>query len=99
MFKSASRSILRVTSSTTASYPSASTATSAAAAAHRQLALQRGFAPARRFLSTGTKAKGADKPSTWKGTIAKWTAAGALVWWYNTSDVFAEEPSCMFNIP
>ncbi|KUJ16487.1 uncharacterized protein LY89DRAFT_84684 [Mollisia scopiformis] len=29
---------------------------------------------------------------SWKSGAARWVAAGAGVWWYNTSDVFAEEP-------
>ncbi|KAI5305583.1 hypothetical protein KEM56_003988 [Ascosphaera pollenicola] len=104
MFKSASRSLLRASSSTPSYYTSSAstTATSAAAAAaaHRSLALRRALTPARRFASTSTetKAKAAEKPSTWKGTIARWTAAGALVWWYNTSDVFAEEPSYTLGV-
>lgn len=41
----------------------------------------------RRFASTG-----ASKPSSWKGAALRWTAAGAVVYYYNTSSVFAEEP-------
>lgn len=43
----------------------------------------------RRFASTG-----ASKPSSWKGAALRWTAAGAVVYYYNTSTVFAEEPQC-----
>ncbi|KAI5368143.1 Putative mitochondrial intermembrane space import and assembly protein [Septoria linicola] len=41
----------------------------------------------RRFASTG-----ASRPSSWKGAALRWTAAGTVVYYYNTSAVFAEEP-------
>ncbi|KAF2401854.1 hypothetical protein EJ06DRAFT_508068 [Trichodelitschia bisporula] len=43
---------------------------------------------ARRLLSTApTKSRG-----TWKGTALRWGLAGAAVYYYNTSDLFAEQP-------
>ncbi|KAI5288010.1 Oxidoreductase [Ascosphaera aggregata] len=80
MFKSASRSIVRASSLSNSSRSVA-------------VALQLQSLPVRRFINTTTKTKPVEKSSTWKATFAKWTAAGALVYWYNTSDVFAEEPS------
>ncbi|KAK4504965.1 hypothetical protein PRZ48_002928 [Zasmidium cellare] len=45
-------------------------------------------APAgRRFASTT-----ASKSGTWRGAALRWGAAGAIVYYYNTSSVFAEEP-------
>lgn len=43
----------------------------------------------RRFASTGPAKRG-----SFKGTLARWAAAGAVVYYYNTSLVFAEEPHC-----
>lgn len=42
----------------------------------------------KRFASTG----GTVGKRSWKGSVARWAVAGAGVWWYNTSDVFAEAP-------
>jgi len=41
----------------------------------------------RRFASTGPSRSG-----TFKGTLARWGLAGAIVYYYNTSTVFADEP-------
>ncbi|GIZ36943.1 hypothetical protein CKM354_000040800 [Cercospora kikuchii] len=41
----------------------------------------------KRFASTAPTRSG-----SWKGTALRWTAAGAVVYYYNTSSVFAEEP-------
>jgi intermembrane space import and assembly protein 40 len=48
-------------------------------------------AASRRFLST---AKPVQKSGSWKGTAVRWGLAGAAVYYYNTSNVFAEEPAC-----
>ena len=48
----------------------------------------------RRFLST---APPHEKSRSWKNSALRWTLAGSLVYYYNTSSVFAEEPSCMHN--
>lgn len=42
----------------------------------------------RRFASTSP----ADKPRTWKGSALRWGLAGGVIYYYNTSSVFAEEP-------
>ncbi|KAF2212990.1 hypothetical protein CERZMDRAFT_96666 [Cercospora zeae-maydis SCOH1-5] len=41
----------------------------------------------KRFASSAST-----KSGSWKGTALRWTAAGAVVYYYNTSSVFAEEP-------
>ncbi|CZT23539.1 related to Mitochondrial intermembrane space import and assembly protein 40 [Ramularia collo-cygni] len=41
----------------------------------------------RRFASSTTRRTG-----TWKGAALRWTAAGAIVYYYNTSTIFADEP-------
>ncbi|CAK4032654.1 Hypothetical predicted protein [Lecanosticta acicola] len=41
----------------------------------------------RRFASTA-----ASKSGTWRGAALRWGAAGAIVYYYNTANVFAEEP-------
>ncbi|KIW02241.1 uncharacterized protein PV09_06394 [Verruconis gallopava] len=42
--------------------------------------------PARRWASTA-----ADKPRSWKNSAIRWGLAGAIVYYYNTSNVFAED--------
>ena len=49
------------------------------------------LASARRFLSTAPPAQ---KSRTWKSTVIRWGLAGATVYYYNTSNLFAEEPPC-----
>ncbi|PQE20511.1 CHCH domain-containing protein [Rutstroemia sp. NJR-2017a BBW] len=44
---------------------------------------------ARRFLSTAPPAQ---KSRSWKSAAARWGLAGAGIYYYNTSNVFAEEP-------
>ena len=51
----------------------------------------RASAPSRRFLST---APPHEKSRSWKNSAVRWTLAGALIYYYNTSNAFAEEPSC-----
>ncbi|KAF2262180.1 hypothetical protein CC78DRAFT_618800 [Lojkania enalia] len=46
-------------------------------------------APAGRFLSTASPTA---KSRSWKNSAARWGIAGAILYYYNTSDVFAEEP-------
>ena len=46
----------------------------------------------RRFASTSTRRTG-----TWKGAALRWTAAGAIVYYYNTSTIFADEPYRKYN--
>jgi len=48
----------------------------------------------RRFASTTPSRSG-----TWKGAAVRWTAAGAVVYYYNTSSVFAEEPQYAIHTP
>ena len=45
----------------------------------------------RRFASTSTSRSG-----SWRGAAARWGLAGAAVYYYNTSSVFAEEPHCRY---
>ncbi|CRK40248.1 hypothetical protein BN1708_008175 [Verticillium longisporum] len=59
---------------------------SRAASALRQTTLR--SAP-RRFASTAP----ADKPRKWKGSALRWGLAGAAVYYYNTSPIFADEPA------
>jgi hypothetical protein len=59
----------------------------------RRAAVQasRSSAPSRRFLSTAPPHA---KSRSWKNSAVRWTLAGTLVYYYNTSNVFAEEQSC-----
>ncbi|XPT01161.1 Oxidoreductase [Ascochyta lentis] len=45
--------------------------------------------PARRFISTAPPPQ---KSRSWKSLVARLGLAGAIVYYYNTTDVFAEEP-------
>ncbi|KAI5195051.1 hypothetical protein AUEXF2481DRAFT_37184 [Aureobasidium subglaciale EXF-2481] len=56
----------------------------------------RSSAPSRRFLST---APPHEKSRSWKNSAVRWTLAGALVYYYNTSNVFAEEQSYVRHAP
>ncbi|KAJ4364635.1 Oxidoreductase [Neocucurbitaria cava] len=47
------------------------------------------FAPARRYISTAPPSQ---KSRSWKSLVARLGAAGAIIYYYNTTDVFAEEP-------
>lgn len=49
----------------------------------------------RRLLSTAAPAK--KKGWGWKGTAARWGLAGGAVYYYNTSDLFTEEPEGEFD--
>ncbi|KAG9512900.1 hypothetical protein KCU99_g8448, partial [Aureobasidium melanogenum] len=64
----------------------------------RRAAVQasRSSAPSRRFLST---APPHEKSRSWKNSAVRWTLAGALVYYYNTSNVFAEEQSYIRHAP
>ncbi|EEH35865.2 hypothetical protein PAAG_00188 [Paracoccidioides lutzii Pb01] len=73
MFRSASRSVLRASSS---------------APTPRHIRL----AQARRYISSDSPAP-SRKPRSWKGTVLRWALAAGAVYYYNTSSVFAEEPS------
>ena len=46
---------------------------------------------AKRFLTTAPPHK---TSRSWKNSAARWTLAGGLIYYYNTSSVFAEEPVC-----
>ena len=50
-------------------------------------------ATSRRFLTTAP----ADKRRTWKGAATRWGLAAAAVYWYNTSPIFADEPTSESN--
>ncbi|KAK4644027.1 Oxidoreductase [Podospora bellae-mahoneyi] len=45
-------------------------------------------APTRRFASTSASTK---KTGTWKGTVVRWGLAGAALYYYNTSPIFADQ--------
>ncbi|KAF2998867.1 Oxidoreductase [Curvularia kusanoi] len=45
--------------------------------------------PARRFISTAPPAQ---KSRSWKSLVARLGVAGAIIYYYNTTDVFADEP-------
>ncbi|KAI4716807.1 hypothetical protein E4T48_07023 [Aureobasidium sp. EXF-10727] len=64
----------------------------------RRAAVQasRSSAPSRRFLSTAPPHQ---KSRSWKNSAVRWTLAGALVYYYNTSNVFAEEQSYVRHAP
>lgn len=44
----------------------------------------------RRYLTTPPAAKG----RTWKSSAARWGLAITAVYWYSTSPIFADEPTC-----
>ncbi|KAK7181007.1 hypothetical protein DPSP01_012171 [Paraphaeosphaeria sporulosa] len=52
-------------------------------------AVPRAAAPARRLISTAPPAQ---KSRSWKSLFARVGAAGAIIYYYNTADVWAEEP-------
>ncbi|QSS61260.1 intermembrane space import and assembly protein [Histoplasma capsulatum] len=56
------------------------------------------FAQAKRFINTDS-ASPSRKPSSWKGTALRWALAVGVVYYYNTSTVFAEEPGFSFQPP
>jgi hypothetical protein len=45
----------------------------------------------KRFLTTAPPHK---TSRSWKNSAVRWTLAGTLIYYYNTSTVFAEEPTC-----
>jgi len=45
--------------------------------------------PARRFISTAPPAQ---KSRSWKSLVARLGLAGAIIYYYNTTDIFAEDP-------
>jgi intermembrane space import and assembly protein 40 len=50
---------------------------------------------AKRFLTTAPPHK---TSRSWKNSAARWTLAGGLIYYYNTSTVFAEEPACTSSL-
>jgi mitochondrial intermembrane space import and assembly protein 40 len=46
--------------------------------------------PARRCISTAPPAQ---KSRSWKSLVARLGLAGAIIYYYNTTDVFADEPT------
>ncbi|GAB7349001.1 hypothetical protein MBLNU459_g7977t3 [Dothideomycetes sp. NU459] len=72
---------------------------SAARSTLNQAAPLRAFsktAPSRRFLSTAPPHQ---KSRSWKNSAVRWGLAGTLVYYYNTSNVFAEEPALTVYAP
>lgn len=51
------------------------------------------FTNAARFLGTA-----APKKSNFKSSVVRWALAGGVVYWYATSNVFADEPKCSFPL-
>lgn len=51
--------------------------------------LPRNTLPARRFISTAPPAQ---KSRSWKSLVARLGLTGAIIYYYNTTDVFTEEP-------
>ncbi|KAF1850718.1 uncharacterized protein K460DRAFT_361480 [Cucurbitaria berberidis CBS 394.84] len=47
------------------------------------------FAPARRYISTAPPTQ---KSRSWKSLVARLGAAGAVIYYYNTTEIFAGEP-------
>lgn len=62
------------------------------AASSSPRALGRAPAAQRRLISTTPPTQ---KSRSWKSSLARWGIAGAAIYYYNTSNVFAEEPACM----
>ena len=58
-------------------------------------AAPRASLPARRFISTAPPAQ---KSRSWKSLVARLGLAGAIIYYYNTTDVFADEPRRMPRI-
>jgi hypothetical protein len=56
-------------------------------------ALPHNATASKRFLTTAPPHK---TSRSWKNSAARWTLAGGLIYYYNTSNVFAEEPICTF---
>lgn len=54
-------------------------------------ALPHNATASKRFLTTAPPHK---TSRSWKNSAARWTLAGGLIYYYNTSSVFAEEPVC-----
>ncbi|OAX78564.1 hypothetical protein ACJ72_07126 [Emergomyces africanus] len=54
------------------------------------------LAQARRFIGTDS-ASSSRKRSSWKGATLRWGLAAGVVYYYNTSSVFAEEPGFSFQ--
>lgn len=52
-------------------------------------------APGRRFLTTAPPHK---TSRSWKNAAVRWGLAGGLVYYYTTSQVFAEEPACASTV-
>ncbi|KAH3971674.1 mitochondrial import inner membrane translocase TIM40 [Parastagonospora nodorum] len=52
-------------------------------------ALPRTIAPTRRFISTAPPTQ---KSRSWKSLVARFGIAGTIIYYYNNTDVFAEEP-------
>ncbi|KLJ10434.1 hypothetical protein EMPG_14193 [Blastomyces silverae] len=52
----------------------------------------------RRFISTESTSS-SRKPSSWKGTTLRWALAAGVIYYYNTSTVFADEPGFSFQPP
>lgn len=48
-----------------------------------------------RLISTASPVS---KPRSWKSIFVRLGLAGGAVYYYNTSNAFAQEPSCMFPI-
>ncbi|KAG4444181.1 hypothetical protein IFR05_000278 [Cadophora sp. M221] len=70
---------------------------SALRATPRRIASSRNALPrssARRFLSTAPPSQ---KSRSWKGSAVRWGLAGAGVYYYNTSNLFAQEPEAAIH--
>ncbi|KKZ61316.1 hypothetical protein EMCG_04033 [[Emmonsia] crescens] len=66
----------------------------AASSTSRHIRLAQG----RRLISTDSTSS-SRKPSSWKGAALRWGLAAGVVYYYNTSTVFAEEPGFSFQPP
>ena len=52
--------------------------------------------PPRRLLSTAPPLQ---KSRSWKSSATRWGIALGAIYYYNNSDIFAEEPPCLFFLP
>ncbi|KFY95698.1 hypothetical protein V498_03209 [Pseudogymnoascus sp. VKM F-4517 (FW-2822)] len=59
----------------------------------RRALTSRVAAPSRKFLTTSA----APKKRTWKGAAVRWGLAGAGLYYYNTTDIFAEQEEAAIN--
>ncbi|KAF4125508.1 mitochondrial intermembrane space import and assembly protein 40 [Geosmithia morbida] len=63
----------------------------------RSLRAQQPASSFRRFASTSSSP--ANKPRTWKGSVLRWGLAGGILYYYSTSNVFADDAASQTIAP